>query len=233
MSAAAAARRARAAAAVLDTCKADRGGRRRAAIACRASMRCSPPQRSRRAPAKTCCDEVAYWLYSSGTTGMPKGVMHVHSSPMVMARAAGQEPHRHARGRRGLFGRKAVLRLRHRQRDDLPDVGRRDLGAAIRSGRRRKTVFEMLRGYQPTMFFAVPTLYAAMLAESELHARARLAAAAAVLLGGRAVAGAHRRGLEGAFRPRHRQRRRLDRDGTSVPHQPAGCGRVRQRPACR
>src|SRR5215831_19200320 len=43
------------------------------------------------APAKTCGDEVAYWLYSSGTTGNPKGVMHVHSSPMVMARAAGQE----------------------------------------------------------------------------------------------------------------------------------------------
>ena len=30
-----------------------------------------------------------------------------------------------------------------------------------------QTVFEMLRGYQPTMFFAVPTLYAAMLADPE------------------------------------------------------------------
>src|SRR5664280_3622142 len=27
------------------------------------------------APARTCADEVAYWLYSSGTTGMPKGTM--------------------------------------------------------------------------------------------------------------------------------------------------------------
>ena len=30
-----------------------------------------------------------------------------------------------------------------------------------------QTVFETLRGYQPTMFFAVPTLYAAMLADPE------------------------------------------------------------------
>jgi 4-hydroxybenzoate-CoA ligase len=40
--------------------------------------------------ADTCCDETAFWLYSSGSTGMPKGVRHVHSSPMETARLAGQ-----------------------------------------------------------------------------------------------------------------------------------------------
>ena len=38
----------------------------------------------------TCCDETAFWLYSSGSTGMPKGVRHVHSSPMETARLTGQ-----------------------------------------------------------------------------------------------------------------------------------------------
>src|SRR5674536_5312 len=42
------------------------------------------------APARTCADEVAYWLYSSGTTGNPKGTMHVHSTPMNIARTSGQ-----------------------------------------------------------------------------------------------------------------------------------------------
>ena len=36
-------------------------------------------------PAETCADEVAFWLYSSGSTGMPKGAKHIHSSLMATA----------------------------------------------------------------------------------------------------------------------------------------------------
>ncbi len=35
--------------------------------------------------APTCADETAFWLYSSGSTGDPKGVRHVHSSPIYVA----------------------------------------------------------------------------------------------------------------------------------------------------
>ena len=118
------------------------------------------------APARTCADDVAYWLYSSGTTGMPKGTMHVHSSPMIMAQSAGQR------------------RIGYREDDVVFSAAKLffsyGLGNAIfcpmwvgatsvfyPERPTPQTVFEMLRGYQPTMFFAVPTLYAAILADSE------------------------------------------------------------------
>jgi len=118
------------------------------------------------APARTSADEVAYWLYSSGTTGRPKGTMHVHSNPKVMAQTAGQR------------------RIGYRE-DDLVFSAAKlffsyGLGNAMICSMwvgatsvfyperpTPQTVFEMLRGYQPTMFFAVPTLYAAMLADAE------------------------------------------------------------------
>jgi 4-hydroxybenzoate-CoA ligase len=118
------------------------------------------------APARTCADEVAYWLYSSGTTGMPKGVMHVHSSPMIMARMAGQD------------------RIGIREDDVVFSAAKLffsyGLGNAIicpmavgatsvfyPERPTPQTVLETLRGFQPTMFYAVPTLYAAMLADPE------------------------------------------------------------------
>jgi acyl-coenzyme A synthetase/AMP-(fatty) acid ligase len=35
-------------------------------------------------------DEVAVWMYTSGSTGDPKAVRHVHTSLMVTARLMGQ-----------------------------------------------------------------------------------------------------------------------------------------------
>src|SRR5262245_49258832 len=47
-------------------------------------------QRTETELADTCCDETAFWLYSSGSTGSPKGARHVHSSAMETARLTGQ-----------------------------------------------------------------------------------------------------------------------------------------------
>jgi 4-hydroxybenzoate-CoA ligase len=113
--------------------------------------------------ADTSADETAFWLYSSGSTGMPKGVRHVHSSPMETARLTGQ----------GCLGMRE---------DDLVYSAAKlffayglgnamsfplSVGATAVLRPERPTpelVFETLKQYQPTYFFGVPTLYNAMLA---------------------------------------------------------------------
>ncbi len=120
----------------------------------------------RAAPAKTCGDEVAYWMYSSGTTGMPKGVMHVHSSPMVMAKYAGQQ-------RIGIREDDVVFsaaKLFFSYGLGNAIICPMSVGATSVFYPERptpQTVFETLRGYQPTMFYGVPTLYSAILADPD------------------------------------------------------------------
>src|SRR5450756_1978532 len=118
------------------------------------------------APARTCADDVAYWLSSSGTTGMPKGTMHVHSTPMNIARTSGQ-------GRIGIREDDVIfsapkLFFAYGLGDAM--LCPMSVGATTVLYPERptpQTVFETLRGYQPTMFFAVPTLYAAILADPD------------------------------------------------------------------
>jgi 4-hydroxybenzoate-CoA ligase len=107
-------------------------------------------------------DEVGFWLYSSGSTGSPKGVRHVHGSLRATAATYGDQVlkiaasdtmfsiakafHAYGLGNSMTFpmaaGAKAVL---------LPDRPTPD------------TVLDTIRRCQPTIFAGVPTLYAALL----------------------------------------------------------------------
>lgn len=116
-------------------------------------------------PAPTCADEVAFWLYSSGSTGMPKGVRHVHTSMMETARLYGQ----------------AVLGIR--EEDVVFSAAKLFFAYGLGNGisfplsvgattvllPERPTpdaVFRTMGEHRPTIFYGVPTLYAAMLANA-------------------------------------------------------------------
>ena len=96
-----------------------------------------------------------------------------------------------------------------------------------RIGRRRRLVFRTLKQHQPTVFFGVPTLYAAMLAfpqgtPDNSSQRLRLCVSA-----GEALPAEVGQGLPRQVRRRHTGWRRLHRDAASVCLQQPGQGALR------
>ncbi len=133
--------------------------------------------------AATVADEPCFWLYSSGSTGSPKGTVHVHSSLIETAE---------------LYGR-PVLGIRE---DDLVFSAAKlffayglgngltfpmSVGATTVLMAERPTpeaVFQRLTGEapaalaaagkRPSIFYGVPTLYAGMLANDAFPARSQM-----------------------------------------------------------
>lgn len=124
-------------------------------------------------PEDTHKDDAAFWLYSSGTTGFPKGTIHLHHDMVVQA---------------DLYA-KAILGLGP---DDVSfSVAKLFFAYGLGNGLyfplrvggttvlmpERPTperVFDTIDKYQPTVFYSVPTNYAALLHEAEKTGRTSL-----------------------------------------------------------
>jgi len=118
-------------------------------------------------PAATHQDEVAFWLYTSGSTGQPKAARHLHSSPAATAQSFGQ----------GILGitaddvvfSAAKLFFAYGLGNGMSfplSVGATTILLPDRPT--PDTVLATMQAHHPTIFCGVPTLYAAMLAGQQL-----------------------------------------------------------------
>jgi 4-hydroxybenzoate-CoA ligase len=112
-------------------------------------------------------DEVAFWLYSSGSTGAPKGVRHVHSSLRATAETYGTQVLGIAPDDLMFSAAKLFFAYGLGNSMSFPMA----VGAASVLFPERPTpdaVLATVRRYRPTIFAGVPTLYAALLAHPEI-----------------------------------------------------------------
>ncbi|MGF1468731.1 MAG: benzoate-CoA ligase family protein, partial [Sandaracinaceae bacterium] len=115
-------------------------------------------------PAPTCADDIAFWLYSSGSTGTPKGVMHCHRHLMATAVLYGQGVLGIAKDDVVFSAAKLFFAYGLGNAMTFPfSVG---ATAVLRAERPTPAlVMEVLRAERPTIYYGVPTLYAAILAD--------------------------------------------------------------------
>jgi 4-hydroxybenzoate-CoA ligase len=117
--------------------------------------------------AATVSDEVAFWLYSSGSTGEPKGVKHVHASLMATARLMGQGVLGIAEDDVVFSTAKLFFAFGLGNAMSFPlSVG---ASTVLLPGRPTpEAVLAVMRRHRPTVFYAVPSLYASLLAVKDL-----------------------------------------------------------------
>ena len=123
--------------------------------------------------ALTTSDDPCFWLYSSGSTGAPKGTVHVHSS-MIQTAELYARPMLGIKEDDVVFSA-AKLFFAYGLGNALSFPMSVGATAVLMAERPTPSaVFARLRSQRPSIFYGVPTLYAAMLASSELPRRDEL-----------------------------------------------------------
>ncbi|MEA2885839.1 MAG: 4-hydroxybenzoate-CoA ligase [Bradyrhizobium sp.] len=117
--------------------------------------------------AATHADEPAFWLYSSGSTGMPKGVRHLHSNLAATAETYAKQVLGIREDDVGLSAAKLFFAYGLGNALTFP----MSVGASTVLNSERPTpakMFELMNKYHPSIFYGVPTLFSAMLNDETL-----------------------------------------------------------------
>ena len=121
--------------------------------------------------APTTRDDICFWLYSSGSTGAPKGTVHLHSHLIYTAELYAK-PILGIRESDVVFSA-AKLSFSYGLGNAMAFP--MSVGASAILLPERPTpqaVLDTIRRHRPTVFYAVPSLYAALLAHPEIGAGA-------------------------------------------------------------
>src|SRR5262245_27784461 len=115
-------------------------------------------------------DDAAFWLYSSGSTGFPKGAVHLHHDMWICVETYGKQ----VLGIRPTDKVYSAAKLFFAY--GLGNAGYMPMAVGAQSvlyphRPTPETVFEILTRHRPTLFFGIPTLYASMLAVKEAERR--------------------------------------------------------------
>ncbi len=112
-------------------------------------------------------DEPAFWLYSSGSTGMPKGVRHLHSNLAATAETYASQVLGIREDDVCLSAAKLFFAYGLGNAMTFP----MSVGATTVLNSERPTpalMFALMNKYNPSIFFGVPTLFSAMLNDDAL-----------------------------------------------------------------
>ena len=125
------------------------------------------------AAADTSKDDSAFWLYSSGTTGFPKGTIHLHHDMIIEADYYAQQTIGVVES--DVSFSIAKLFFAYGLGNGLYFPLRTGSTTVLLAGRPMpQTIFEVIEKYQPTVYYGVPTSYAALLHVAEKEGRTSL-----------------------------------------------------------